>query len=196
MAATARLGSQLDRARFQWGSLVMLGPALALLGLLFVFQILYAAYLGFTNLELVGSRSHDHTFTGMDNIVRMLGEHVFVESQPTLIFVAGWASATSKITEHPQLSWGLIKIMESAANQTYIANPAGFSPRRQTVAESDGFLNFASPFNRAFGAALLNSNQVPSEQESYSAWAQGMGQATGQIAADPTTSVDAAITLV
>lgn len=92
MAATATLGPRLDRARFQWSSLVMLAPALALLGLLFVFPVLYAGYLGFTNLELVGSRSHDYTFTGMDNIVRMLGDYVFVKSsQLTIIFVVGSA---------------------------------------------------------------------------------------------------------
>jgi multiple sugar transport system substrate-binding protein len=110
--------------------------------------------------------------------------------------LGGWAIATSKVTQHPQLSWGLIKIMESADNQTYIANRAGFVPPSQTVAASDGFLNFAPPFNRAFGAALPNSKLVPSEQEGYPAWVQGIGQATGQIATDPTTSVDAAIKIL
>ncbi len=70
----------------------MLGPALALLGLLFVFPVLYACYLGFTNLELIGSRSHDYSFTGLDNVTRMLGDYVFVKSsQLTIIFVVGSA---------------------------------------------------------------------------------------------------------
>jgi multiple sugar transport system substrate-binding protein len=110
--------------------------------------------------------------------------------------LGGWAIATSKVTQHPELSWGLIKIMESADNQTYIANRAGFVPPSQTVAKSDGFLNFAPPFNKAFGDALPNSRLVPSEQEGYPAWVQGIGQATGQIATDPNTSIDAAIKIL
>jgi hypothetical protein len=86
--------------------------------------------------------------------------------------------------------------MESADNQTYIANRAGFVPPSQTVAKSDGFLNFAPPFNKAFGDALPNSRLVPSEQEGYPAWVQGIGQATGQIATDPNTSIDAAIKIL
>jgi multiple sugar transport system permease protein len=88
----AGLGPRLDRERFHWSSLAMLGPALALLGLLFIFPVLYACYLGFTNLELVGSRSHDYSFTGLDNVTRMLGDYVFVKSsQLTIIFVVGSA---------------------------------------------------------------------------------------------------------
>jgi multiple sugar transport system substrate-binding protein len=110
--------------------------------------------------------------------------------------LGGWAIAISKVTKHPQLAWGLIKIMEATDNQTYIANHAGFVPPSQTVAKSDGFLNYAPPFNKAFGDALPNSRLVPSEQEGYPAWVQGIGQATGQIATDPNTSVDAAIKIL
>ena len=110
--------------------------------------------------------------------------------------LGGWAIAVSKVTKHPQLSWGLLKIMESDDNQTYIANRAGFVPPSQTVANSLGFLDFAPPFNAAFGAALPNSKLVPSEQDGYPAWVQGIGQATGQIATDPNTSVDAAVKIL
>ena len=70
----------------------MLSPAMALLGVLFVFPVLYAGYLGFTNLALVGSRSRDYEFTGLDNVTRMLGDYVFVKSSwLTIIFVVGSA---------------------------------------------------------------------------------------------------------
>ncbi|TMC40204.1 MAG: sugar ABC transporter permease [Chloroflexi bacterium] len=92
MAVAAGLGPRLDRERFQWSSLLMLSPALALLGVLFVFPVLYAGYLGFTNLALVGSRSRDYEFTGLDNITRMLGDYVFIKSSwLTIIFVVGSA---------------------------------------------------------------------------------------------------------
>jgi multiple sugar transport system permease protein len=85
LAVVAGLGPRLDRERFQWSSLAMLTPALALLGLLFVFPVLYAGYLGFTNLALVGARSRDYSFTGLDNVVRMLGDYVFVKSLALLL---------------------------------------------------------------------------------------------------------------
>ncbi len=70
----------------------MLGPALALLGVLFVFPVLYACYLGFTNLALVGSRSRDYSFTGLENVGRMLGDYVFIKSSwLTILFVVGSA---------------------------------------------------------------------------------------------------------
>ncbi|HEY1419764.1 MAG TPA: sugar ABC transporter permease [Candidatus Dormibacteraeota bacterium] len=106
----AGLGPRLDRERFQWSSLAMLGPALVLLGLLFVFPVLYACYLGFTNLELIGSRSHDYSFTGLDNLTRMLGDYVFVKSsQLTIIFVVG-----SAIVGQSVLGMALALLLRSA----------------------------------------------------------------------------------
>ncbi len=70
----------------------MLAPAIALLLVLFVFPVGYAAYIGFTNLTLIGHHSHDYWFTGFDNIQRMLGDYVFVKSSwLTIIFVVGSA---------------------------------------------------------------------------------------------------------
>lgn len=70
----------------------MLAPAIALLGLLFVFPVGYASYIGFTNLSLVGRHSVDYWFTGFENLQRMLGDYVFVKSAwLTFIFVVGSA---------------------------------------------------------------------------------------------------------
>lgn len=70
----------------------MLAPAAALLGVLFAFPVLYACYLGFTNLALVGSRSRDYTFTGLDNVTRMFGDYVFTNGAwLTIVFVVGSA---------------------------------------------------------------------------------------------------------
>ncbi len=110
--------------------------------------------------------------------------------------LGGWGVVISKATKHPQLSWGLLKIIESDENQTIIANRAGFVPPNQKVAQSDGYLSFAAPFNKAFADALPNSKLVPSEQEGYPAYVQGIGQATGQIATSPSTSVDDAIKIL
>src|SRR5437763_11415961 len=92
MAVAGTLGPRLDRERFQWSSLVMLAPGLALMLGLFIGPVLYAFYIGFTNLALVGSRSRDYSFTGLENVTRMLGDYVFVKSSwLTIIFVVGSA---------------------------------------------------------------------------------------------------------
>ncbi len=92
MAVAGTLGPRLDRERFQWSSLIMLAPGLALMLVLFLGPVIYAFYIGFTNLALVGSRSRDYSFTGLDNLTRMLGDYVFVKSSwLTIIFVVGSA---------------------------------------------------------------------------------------------------------
>ena len=92
MAVAGTLGPRLDRERFQWSSLLMLAPGLALLAGLFLGPVLYAFYIGFTNLALVGSRSRDYSFTGLENVTRMLGDYVFVKSSwLTILFVVGSA---------------------------------------------------------------------------------------------------------
>jgi multiple sugar transport system substrate-binding protein len=110
--------------------------------------------------------------------------------------LGGWAVAISKAAKNQDLAWGLIKVIERTPNQVYIANHAGFVPPNQKTAASKGFLNYAAPFNRAFADALPNSRPVPSNEAGYPVWVQGMGQATGQIATDPSTSVDAAIKIL
>jgi multiple sugar transport system permease protein len=92
MAVAGTLGPRLDRERFQWSSLLMLAPGSALLLVLFVGPVLYAFYIGFTNLALVGSRSRDYSFTGLENVSRMLGDYVFIKSSwLTILFVVGSA---------------------------------------------------------------------------------------------------------
>jgi multiple sugar transport system permease protein len=59
---------------------------------LFLGPVLYAFYIGFTNLALVGSRSRDYSFTGLENVTRMLGDYVFIKSSwLTILFVVGSA---------------------------------------------------------------------------------------------------------
>ena len=107
--------------------------------------------------------------------------------------LGGWAVAISQAAKNKDLAFGLIKIMERNANQVYIANHAGFVPPSKKVAKSKGFLNYAPPFNTAFAAALPNARVVPSNESGYPVWVQGIGQATGQFASNPSTSVGDAI---
>src|SRR5947207_2928001 len=86
------LGRRQDRRTFRWASLALLTPRWALLGLLFLFPIGYAVYLGFTNLELVGLHSQSFSFTGATNLRRMYHDTVFWHSvRITIVFLLGSA---------------------------------------------------------------------------------------------------------
>ena len=83
-------GKRADRQRFQWSSLALLGPSVVLLAVLFVIPVIYAFYLGFTNLELVGPNAVNWHFTGTQNLQRLGSDPTFFLSlRLTLIFIVG-----------------------------------------------------------------------------------------------------------
>lgn len=83
-------GRRLDGERFQWGSITLLLPALALLVVLFLIPVGYAFFLGFTNLRLVGPTAISYQFTGTANLHQLANDSVFPESvKLTALFVAG-----------------------------------------------------------------------------------------------------------
>src|ERR1700751_3981499 len=88
VAVTPPLDSRQDRRTFQWDSLLLLAPSAGLLGLLFVFPIGYAVYLGFTNLQLVGINANNYWWTGLTNVRRMAHDTVFWHSvRITVVFL-------------------------------------------------------------------------------------------------------------
>lgn len=81
---------RLDEPRVNAISFVLLSPAALLLATLFLGPVLYAIYLGFTNLQLIGVNAVNYRFTGLRNIVFMLNDAIFYKSLwLTLIFVVG-----------------------------------------------------------------------------------------------------------
>jgi multiple sugar transport system permease protein len=88
-AATGPAVTQ-ERQRLKASTLAWLTPAAALLIGLFLVPIIYAIYLGFTNLELLGPTAQNYSFTGLANVQRMIHDPVFWSSvKLTLIFVVG-----------------------------------------------------------------------------------------------------------
>jgi len=84
------VGPRSDAARFDWTSVPLLLPALALLAALFLGPVIYSFYLGLTNMELVGPTSHHFNFTGTANLTRLVHDPVFPKSLlVTAIFVVG-----------------------------------------------------------------------------------------------------------
>ena len=83
-------GRRLDKERYQWGSLGLLLPALALLAVLFLIPVGYAFYLGLTDLKLVGPTALNYHFTGLSNVRQLISDTVFMESLGlTALFVGG-----------------------------------------------------------------------------------------------------------
>ncbi len=89
-SSQARTRARLDRPRVEPISFVLLAPAGLLLGTLFLGPVIYAMYLGFTNLQLIGIHSVNYRFTGLANIAFLLSDAVFYKSLwLTIIFVVG-----------------------------------------------------------------------------------------------------------
>ncbi len=84
-------GRPADRRRgYRWSGLALLMPAVVLTVVFFVFPVLYAAMIGFTNLSLVGPNAVNYEFTGLDNLVQLVGDSVFWGSAGvTAVFVLG-----------------------------------------------------------------------------------------------------------
>jgi multiple sugar transport system permease protein len=86
----AELGSRQDGAQFAWSSSALLAVPAGFLFLLFIGPIVYALYLGFTNLQLIGPHAQSWQFTGTANLTRLIHDTTFLTSvKLTVIFVVG-----------------------------------------------------------------------------------------------------------
>ena len=89
---------RLDRQRYSWESAGLIAPVALLLGALFFLPIIYAGYLGFTNLQLIGPNAIHYKFTGWTNIIRLWKDREFYHSLLlTLYFVVGSGAIASTV---------------------------------------------------------------------------------------------------
>jgi multiple sugar transport system substrate-binding protein len=109
--------------------------------------------------------------------------------------LGGWDMAISKSTKNPDLAWELIELIEQPKYMVFIANKAGFVPPDKQVAQSPDYVNYAPPFNAAFGTFLPYDKLLPSNA-GFAVWARGIEEATGRLAQEPNTSVDAALKIL
>jgi multiple sugar transport system permease protein len=90
LSTVALWKSRRDRERVQWGSFMMLSPALVLLVVLFAIPVAYSAYLGLTNERLIGPQAVSWKFTGTANLSRLASDTLFRQSlYLTAFFVVG-----------------------------------------------------------------------------------------------------------
>lgn len=84
---------------FDGPGLLLLAPAAALLLVLFVGPVLYAFYLGFTNISLVGPTAVHYRFTGLTNLTRLWADRTFwLSLRLTAIFLGGSAIVGVTVT--------------------------------------------------------------------------------------------------
>jgi multiple sugar transport system substrate-binding protein len=106
--------------------------------------------------------------------------------------LGGWDMAVSAGTKHPDLAWALVDLLQQRNSMVFLANKAGFVPPDTEVAKAPDYINYAPPFNGEFADFLPYDQMLPAD-EGFAVWARGMEEATGQIAQDPSTSVEAAL---
>ncbi len=109
--------------------------------------------------------------------------------------IGGWSYAVAKATKKPALSWALMKLMQEPQNSVYMATGGGFTPPSQETAKRPEFVNFAPPFTSAFAEYISFAKPLPSAGE-FAVYARGLGQATGEIAQHPETTVEQAVKIL
>jgi hypothetical protein len=86
--------------------------------------------------------------------------------------------------------------MQSDANIVSFANTAGFVPPIPSLSSNKAFVSFA-PLQAVIADYLAVARPLPSYEPGYAAWVEGIEEATGELASDPSgTTVAHALALV
>jgi multiple sugar transport system substrate-binding protein len=105
--------------------------------------------------------------------------------------LGGWDYAISAHSGNPDAAFKLINVMENQQNSIDAANWAGWVTPNKDYWTAPAFTTFA-PYQSLFAQILAHATLTPSSS-SYSIWVQGMGNATGQLVQNPSTSVSTAV---
>jgi multiple sugar transport system substrate-binding protein len=105
--------------------------------------------------------------------------------------LGGWDYAISAHSGNPDAAFKLINVMENQQNSIDAANWAGWVTPNKDYWTAPAFTTFA-PYQSLFAQILGHATLTPSSSD-YSIWVQGMGNATGQLVQNPSTSVSTAV---
>jgi multiple sugar transport system substrate-binding protein len=105
--------------------------------------------------------------------------------------LGGWDYAISAHSGNPSAAFKLIDVMENQQNSIDAANWAGWVTPNKDYWNASAFTKFA-PYQSLFAQILPHATLTPSSSD-YSIWVQGMGNATGQLVQNPSTSVSSAV---
>lgn len=105
--------------------------------------------------------------------------------------LGGWDYAISAHSGNPDAAFKLISVMENQQNSIDAANWAGWVTPNKDYWSAPAFTTFA-PYQALFAKILAHATLTPSSS-AYSIWVQGMGNATGSLVQNPSTSVSSAV---
>lgn len=105
--------------------------------------------------------------------------------------LGGWDYVMSAHSGNPTAAFKLINLMEDEQNSIDAANWAGWVTPNRDYWHSPAFTKFA-PHQLLFAQILPHATLTPSSSN-YSIWVQGMGNATGALVSNPSTSVSSAV---
>jgi multiple sugar transport system substrate-binding protein len=105
--------------------------------------------------------------------------------------LGGWDYAISAHSGNPSAAFKLIDVMENQQNSIDAANWAGWVTPNRDYWNAPAFTKFA-PYQSLFAQILPHATLTPSSSD-YSIWVQGMGNATGSLVQNPSTSVSSAV---
>ncbi len=105
--------------------------------------------------------------------------------------LGGWDYAISAHSGNPSAAFKLVNLMEDEQNSIDAANWAGWVTPNKDYWSSPSFTGFA-PYQGLFAKILPHATLTPSSGN-YSIWVQGMGNATGSLVQNPSTSVSSAV---
>ena len=106
--------------------------------------------------------------------------------------LAGWDLAISSSTKNAKAAFDFVNVAQDQTNLIDAANWAGWVPPDQRDWTVPLYTNFAPPYNAQFAKVLPYATESPTSAN-YSVWVQGMGEATGQLAQSPGTTVQQAL---
>lgn len=106
--------------------------------------------------------------------------------------LGGWDLAIGNDAPDTKLAWDFIQTAQSRVNMIDADNWAGWVPPDSSYWNDPMFTKLAPKFQTPFAKAMSASTETPSKPD-YQIWAEGFGQATGQIIQNPNTTVDQAI---
>lgn len=108
--------------------------------------------------------------------------------------LGGWDFAMSAASKNKALAFQLINLMENEQFSIESANWAGFVSPNKSYWGLPSYTNFA-PYQKLFAQILPSATLTPTGAD-YSVWVQGMGEATGAIIQNPSTTVDQAVSIL
>ena len=106
--------------------------------------------------------------------------------------LGGFELAIGAHASDPSLAWDFIQIAQQRENMIDADNWSGWVPPDRNYWTDPLFTSGAPPYNEIFAKLLPASTLAPNTSD-YTVWGNGFDTATGDIIANPSTTVDQAI---